>query len=94
MSCTTADAKFLLLLIKPLKIRCSSKNVPEKKESGEAFESKKSFDDYVKEVKHLKDTESKPKEICLSYDDFMKDFRSIVGYFDKKVVKNYDVNQE
>ena len=37
---------------------------------------------------------SKPKEICLSYDDFMKDFRSIVGYFDKKVVKNYDVNQE
>ena len=40
-----------------------SKNVPEKKESGEAFESKKSFDDYVKEVKNLKDTESRPKEI-------------------------------
>ena len=40
-----------------------SKNVSEKKESGEAFESKKSFDDYVKEVKNLKDTESRPKEI-------------------------------
>ena len=40
-----------------------SKNVPEKKESGEVFESKKSFDDYVKEVKNLKDTESRPKEI-------------------------------
>ena len=40
-----------------------SKNVPEKKESGEAFESKKSFDDYVKEVKNLKESESKPEEI-------------------------------
>lgn len=40
-----------------------SKNVSEKKESGEAFESKKSFDDYVKEVKNLKESESKPKEI-------------------------------
>ena len=40
-----------------------SKNVPEKKESNEVFEVKKTFDDYVKEVKNLKESESKPKEI-------------------------------
>lgn len=48
------------LELKPLDF---SKNVPEKKESNEGFEVKKTFDDYVKEVKNLKESESKPKEI-------------------------------
>ena len=48
------------LELKPLDF---SKNVPEKKESNEVFEVKKTFDDYVKEVKNLKESESKPKEI-------------------------------
>ncbi len=52
------------------------------------------IDTEKKAQKAIDKAKSKPKEICLSYDDFMKDFRSIVGYFDKKVVKNYDVNQE
>ena len=52
------------------------------------------IDTEKKAQKAIDKAKSKPKEICLSYDDFMKDFRSIVGYFDKKVVKNYNVNQE
>ena len=42
----------------------------------------------------IKMYESDEKQICLTYDEFMNDFRSIVGYFDKKVVKDYDVNQK
>ena len=38
--------------------------------------------------------ENDEKQICLTYDEFMNDFPSIVGYFDKKVVKDYDVNQK
>ena len=41
----------------------------------------------------INEIKEKPKNLCLSYDDFMKDFRSIVGYFDKKVVPNYEINK-
>ncbi len=41
----------------------------------------------------INEIKEKPKNLCLSYDDFMKDFRSIVGYFDKKVVPNYEISK-
>lgn len=52
------------------------------------------IDNEKKEQIAIEKAKSKPKEICLTYDEFLKDFRSVVGYFDKKVVKNYDVNKE
>jgi len=59
--------------------------------------SKEDFDndlksDGVKDPKYLEKQRNKlkdmPKVYKLSYDQFMNNFRSIVGYFDDKVVKN------
>ena len=41
----------------------------------------------------INEIKGKQKNLCLSYDDFMKDLRSIVGYFDKKVVPNYEIKE-